>query len=61
MKDEKTNFKKTEKMAALKSREYRLERRVYVNGEDEYFVRICGQWFMLEWLRLHGTEVELFY
>lgn len=54
-------MKKTEKMAALKSRDYRLERRVYTNTDGEYSVRIGGTWFTLEWLTMNGTEVELFY
>lgn len=52
-------MKKTIFMASLINRDYKLERRVWEDSKGNRFVKIGGNWFGIDWLMMHGTEVEL--
>ena len=52
-------MKKTKKMATIVQRTGWCVRRVFTDDQGNYHVRINGDWYSLEFLRLHGRTVNL--
>ena len=53
-------YKKTAKMASLrKPRNYWISRRVWADEDGKEYVKINGMYFAINWLILHGWDVNV--